>query len=56
MADGVNPADTRECDGYPGLAPDAPRYVPAQFYNVEGRVVPADICPCGDPGDCGECS
>lgn len=38
-AQGIDPAATRECDGYPGLA--APAEAAAEC--------------CGDPGDCGTC-
>lgn len=44
-AAGIDPTDTRECDGYPGLLVD-----PEGVDTHDGF----EPC-CGDPGDCGTC-
>jgi hypothetical protein len=52
----VNPADTRECDGYPALADlcvCGPMTTALGYCECGAD---PDSCPCGDPGDCGECA
>ena len=61
----MNPEDTRDCDGFPGLAAEdrikeilTEAGFPARMtFIFSGDVtVRADDCPCGDAGDCSGCS